>query len=298
MEYLRFTDLQEVTIDSYRRILYNYSDYMKKKGITSPKRTDILNYKEYLKKRVKSASIQKNIIVIRNFYKWYHIQGYGPNIAEGIKGARIEATFKREALSIEQSKKLLAKAKHLATKNICGKRNYAIVSLIITTGLRTIEIERSDVSDISKVGDLNVLYIQGKGHHDKDNYVKLSNEVYEIIMNYLKERNDDHEPLFINHSNNNKGTRLQTKTVSIVIKDLLRRIGIDSKNYTAHSLRHTVATTALMNGATLQQTQQLLRHSSIETTTIYAHNISRAENNLELEVSDLMFGNPNKKKKK
>ncbi len=291
-DYISFLDLKEITIKSYKKILYDYYEFISK--ITNlPNRADILKYKEDLKKRAKSATIQKYIVVLRNFYRWFHIQGYGANIAEGIKGAKIEATFKKEALSIKDARKLLLKAEQLSKKSIIDKRNYAIVALIMTTGLRTIEIERSDVGDIDLVEGNNVLYIMGKGHDDKDSFVKLSSETYDIIIDYLKDRNDNFEPLFINHSKQLYGTRIQTKTIRTTIKELLRRIGIDSKKYSAHSLRHTAATINLLSGASLEETQQLLRHKDISTTTIYSHHMNRSKNNSEFRVSDVLF---NKKK--
>ena len=55
----------------------------------------------------------------------------------------------------------------------------------------------------------------------------------------------------------------------------MRAAGIDSERLTAHSLRHSAITYSLLGGATLQEAQQLARHTSILTTTIYAHNINR-----------------------
>jgi site-specific recombinase XerD len=296
--YIDYLDLKPITKNSYKKILINYSNYLLKKKITRPTRTDIVNYKEYLKTKVKSASIQKTIVVIRNFYRWYSINGYGVNIAEGIKGVKIESTFKRESLTVEEAKKLLLRCKNSSTKSLEGKRNYAIIALLITTGLRTIEIERADVVDLNIVEGTHVLYIQGKGHDDKDDYVKLSQEVYSIIENYLIERNDNFEPLFINHARCSVNTRIKTRTIREVVKESLRMIGLDSKVYSAHSLRHSCATLNLLNGGSLEETKQMLRHKDISTTIIYSHHLARTQNNSELRVSEVLFDNQKKNKRK
>jgi site-specific recombinase XerD len=289
-KYLGYLDLKEITVNSYRKILYDYYDFIK--GIpTSATRSDVLKYKDSLKKRVKSASVQKYIVVVRNFYRWFHIEGYGQNIAEGIKGAKIEPTFKRQSLTLDEAKKLLLKAKQLSKKDIEGYRNYVLIALIMTTGLRTIEVERADVSDLGVIDGINVLWIMGKGHDDKDAYVKLSKAVHELIEEYLIKRSDDLEPLFLNHSSSHKNTRIKTRTVREVVKELLRRIGLDSKVYSAHSLRHTSATLLLLNGGTLEETQQMLRHKDISTTQIYNHSLQFRESNATITVSDILFGN-------
>ena len=59
------------------------------------------------------------------------------------------------------------------------------------------------------------------------------------------------------------------------MKDAMAREGIKSAKLTAHSLRHTAVTFALLGGATIQETQAMARHASINTTMIYAHNLDR-----------------------
>ncbi len=69
----------------------------------------------------------------------------------------------------------------------------------------------------------------------------------------------------------------------------MRAAGLDSERLTAHSLRHTAATLNLLAGGSVQETQQLLRHSNIGTTMIYAHNLERAANNSEARIAAALF---------
>lgn len=294
-EYIAYIDIKQSTKQSYKKILLAYEAYISNQTST-PNRSDILKYKEYLKENVRAASVQKYIVIIRNFYRWYHIEGYGANLAEGIKGAKIESNFKREALSIQEAKRLLTRARFLSHKSIIGKRNYALIALLLTTGLRTIEIERSDVMDISLIEHTKVLYVMGKGHDDKDSYVKLSETVYNIIQDYLMERSDSYEPLFITHQSKKHGTRIKTRTIRGVVKDLLRQIGIDNRKFSAHSLRHTTATISLLEGANIEETQSLLRHKNPSTTQIYIHRIDKMRGDVEQKVSDALFDHSKKKR--
>jgi site-specific recombinase XerD len=294
-EYIDYIDIKSATKQGYRKMLYEFALYVDRLP-NLPTRQDVMRYREQLKSRLKAASIQKHIVVIRNFYRWFHIEGYGANAAEGVKGMKIESNFKRESLSVEDSKKLLHRAKLLAKKDIIGKRNYALIALLITTGLRTIEIERSNVEDIGFIDNTQVLYIMGKGHDDKDAFVKLSPQVYAIIESYLIERQDEFKPLFINHCTRSKGENMQTRDVRQVVKELLRQIGIDNPKYSAHSLRHTTATLSLLEGAGIEETQQLLRHKDPATTQIYIYRIRKMKDHLEWKISDTLFGNDKHKK--
>ena len=195
-EYIDYMDRKQITKDSYKRILYKYYDYITTLTISNPKRNDVLKYKEYLLKNLGSASVQKHIVVLRGFYRYCKLNNYYDDITYEVRGMKIQPTFKRQALSIEDSKRLLQKAKQRA-KDVLGKRNYAIVALLLTTGLRSIEIERSDVYDLDIIDGSNVLFIMGKGRDSKDAFVKISNEVYEIIQDYLITRNDSNEALFL-----------------------------------------------------------------------------------------------------
>lgn len=287
-EYIDYMDRKQITKDSYKRILYKYYDYITTLTISNPKRNDVLKYKEYLLKNLGSASVQKHIVVLRGFYRYCKLNNYYDDITYEVRGMKIQPTFKRQALSIEDSKRLLQKAKQRA-KDVLGKRNYAIVALLLTTGLRSIEIERSDVYDLDIIDGSNVLFIMGKGRDSKDAFVKISNEVYEIIQDYLITRNDSHEALFLTHNNKNESKRLSTKIIRSAVKELLISIGYDSKAYSVHSLRHTFATTALIEGASLLETKEALRHSDVSTTQIYAHLVEKLKSNTYQKVSDALF---------
>jgi len=69
----------------------------------------------------------------------------------------------------------------------------------------------------------------------------------------------------------------------------MRAAGFNSERLTAHSLRHTAGTLNLLHGGTIQETQQLLRHSNINTTMIYLHNLNRANNHSEARIAAAIF---------
>ena len=292
--YVDTLDRKEITKSSYRSILYRWVNYLKSKRIYSPNKRDIIAYKEKIAKSTGSASIQKTIVVLRGFYKYLKLSGKYDDITYGVRGAKVEKVFKKNPLEVDEIIKLISKAKEESTISISHLRNYVIIVLMVTTGMRTIEVVRANISDLMIHKNKKRLYIQGKGRDGKDEYVKLSEEVYEAINDYLTERNDDYEPLFISHKGQ-VGSRLTTRTIRGIIKDLLRAIDIDDKRYSAHSLRHSLATILIKNAhGTLAEAQQILRHKDISTTEIYNHALLREENDGEIKVANLLLKGGNK----
>jgi integrase/recombinase XerC len=262
--------------------------YLAENGITEPTRETVISWREYLRAEHKPTTIQLYLTAIKLFFTWLEQEGLYKNIANKVKGVKIQKGHKKDSLTSNQSKEVLS---DIDTTTAKGKRDFAIVALLLTTGLRTIEIVRADVADLRTVGDSTVLFIQGKGRDEKSEYVKVAPQVEKALREYLKTRDslNDDEPLFTSTSNENKGERLTTRTISKIAKTSLVNAGLNSDRLTAHSFRHTAGTLALLNGAELTQVQQLLRHTNINTTMIYLHSIDRAKNNSEAIVADAIF---------
>ena len=83
---------------------------------------------------------------------------------------------------------------------------------------------------------------------------------------------------------------MTTRSISRVAKENLVAAGLESDRLTAHSLRHTAATLNLLNGGTVEETQQLLGHANIKTTLIYSHALERAKNESENRIAAAIFG--------
>jgi integrase/recombinase XerC len=115
--------------------------------------------------------------------------------------------------------------------------------------------------------------------------------VEQALRAYLKGRQGmkGTDPLFTSTSNNNRGGRVSTRTVSGLVKSRLVSAGYDSERLTAHSLRHTAATLNLLNGGSLEETQQLLRHGNLNTTMIYVHSMNRQKNESETRIAHAIF---------
>jgi integrase/recombinase XerD len=285
IRFINYLDASQKTVETYTRSIRQFFRYVCENEISQPTRDTVLAYREYLKADHKPSTVQNYIVAIRQFFSWTSQEGLYPNIADHVKGAKLDKNHKKDYLTSRQVKKVLEVAKSHS------KRDYAIMALMFTGGLRTIEVSRANIADLRTAGDTEVLYLQGKGHVEKTDYVKLIPEVEDAIRDYLSFRGnaDPTEPLFTSTSNNSKGKRISTRTISGIVKSALVEAGYNSETLTAHSTRHTAVTLALLGGQKLEEVQQFARHQNIQTTLIYAHNLERANNQCEATIARAIF---------
>jgi len=308
--FIEFLDVSEKTKQTYARAIKQFLSYIYDERVKQPTKKDVLAYKRQLKEEGKKpTTISSYIIAIRQLFNWTEEQGIYPNIARNVKGAKASKGHKKDYLTSDQAQHVLEMIVIQAEKQIKEakdkkkpqtsidrlelqkRRDFALVSLMLTTGLRTIEVARANIQDISIAGDSPALYIQGKGRESKDDFVKITPQIDYLIRDYLslRENKSDNEPLFTSTAHNGAGKRLSTKSISGMVKKSLVNAGYDSDRLTAHSLRHTTATLNLLSGGSIEETQQLLRHESISTTMIYNHSLERAKNQSEQRLSDMLF---------
>lgn len=286
--FIDFLDASPKTVATYTRATRQFAKWLSFNGITNPKRDDVLAYRDWLKQDHKPTTVQNYLVAVRLFFQWAATEGLYPNIAEHIKSVRLDREHKKDYLTSRQVKAVMSRIDRSTEQ---GLRDYAILALMFTGGLRTIEVSRANVEDLRTVGDSPVLYVQGKGREERTDYVKLMPEVDEAIRAYLARRGAvrGDEPLFASLSNNSAGQRLSTRSVSGMVKKAFQSAGFNSDKLTAHSTRHTAVTLALLGGQSLQDVQQFARHANITTTQIYAHNLDRAKNKCEATIAKAIF---------
>lgn len=287
--FISYLDAKPKTVQTYTRALKQFYVYLAENGIKSPQFEDIKAYRDYLNCSCKPTTVQAYIFTVRRFFEWAEQAGLYPNVAGKIKGATIDREPKKDYLTSEQAKAVLG---GIDRESLQGLRNYAIVALMITGGLRDIEVSRANIEDLRAVGDNTVIYLQGKGRDEKTEFVIIPHPVERAIREYLRARGtvSPTEPLFISLSNNSKGARMTTRSISAVAKGAMQYVGYDSEKLTAHSLRHTAVTLALIaNGGNIQEAQQFARHKNIATTQIYAHNLEKQNNQCSRLVANSIF---------
>lgn len=281
-DFLKSLDVSERSRATYARSLRQFILWLYETGRNTLElqREDILDYKEYLAESKSAYTVTLYLTSVRRLYQWLESQRVYPDITRGIKGAKKPRGFRKDTLSQDQLREAL-NAMELDTLE--SMRDYAIFNLMARTGLRAIEVSRALVEDIRMESGQEVLWVQGKGRDAKDDFVILTPEALEPIKNYLRARGavKKEEALFCSHSYRNTGDALTTRSISRVIKEALKRVGLEDSRLTAHSLRHTAISLSISGGASLQQAQAMARHTDSRTTLIYFHNLERISSGAE-----------------
>lgn len=287
-DYIAFLDATPRTVQTYTGNIRQFIKWTQRNGIQRPTRPDVIAYRDELRGRCKPSTVQAYITALRLFFSWTAQIGAYPNIAEHVKGAKLDSSHKKDYLTASQIKDIMDSIDTRAAK---GKRDYSMIALMVTGGLRDVEVARANVDDLKTLGGSTVLYLQGKGRDERTEYVKVVPAVERPLREYLRTRQEAKrkQPLFTSLSNNSKGERLSPKSISGIVKNRLIAAGYNSDRLTAHSLRHTAVTLSLIGGLPLEEVQQFARHKNISTTQIYAHNLERAQNRSEDTIAGSIF---------
>lgn len=286
----KFLEYSEINKNQSLKTLENYRHYLDRFGRFVGKDLDIGKidldmvdkYRLYLN-RLQDANNEPlltvktqayHVIALRAFLKYIvkqDIQSLAPDKIElGKMPGRTVDFLEREELeklfeAIDQTK-------------MTGKRDFAILRTLYSTGLRISELVRLNKDDINL--ESREFKVIGKG--SKYRIVFLSQDAAVAIGDYWASRKDDLKPAFINHGrgkkmdgmNLNERKRLTATMVQFVVRNYAKAAGI-VKKVTPHKLRHSFATELLKNGADIRSVQDMLGHSSITTTQIYTHLTNR-----------------------
>lgn len=149
-----------------------------------------------------------------------------------------------------------------------GLKDRTLFEVIYSSGLRVSEAAALKVRDLDF--RRREMIVHGKGNRDR--MVPFSKVAGEFLQIFLKSRLEDPED-WVFHGSRGRGTdeHIRSGGISERFRTLLRRFGMDRKEISTYSIRHSTATHLLENGANIRHVQELLGHKSIETTVRYTH---------------------------
>lgn len=282
-EYLSdFLDYLEVERGRSLKTIENYSHYLNRfidfTDDVQVKKIDvelISKWRQWLNRlkledgrEVSRTTQNYHLIAMRSFLKYLakrNILSLGPEKIELATTKRPQVSF----LTKEEIERLFSTVANIESP--IGRRDYAILSMLFSTGLRVSELTNLNVENINlQRGEFTV---RGKGQ--KDRPVFLTKGATIALERYLEGRHDKYEPLFIHYSGSKSEldgnyTRLTPRSIQRIVEKYAKAAGI-TKHVTPHTLRHSFATDLLINGADLRSVQSLLGHSNIATTQVYTH---------------------------
>ena len=276
--FLDFIDVSKKTKETYKANLKPFMLYIKENGIERPTRNDIINYREKISETLKPTTVNGYMIAVRQFFGWLEYMRLYPNITEKIKGVKIQNTHRKNALTKEQVKEMISIAKNL--------RDKCLLELLFTTGIRSNELKNSCIEDIKEINGKHILYILGKGKVEKDDFVVLSDNVFNDLKAYIGERTNGNIFISLRCKKNQNG--LENRQIRGIVKQYLKEIGLDSENYSCHSTRHTFINLAFELGNDLYTVSKEARHSNMHTTQIYLEEYNKLNSNISNQIGSLL----------
>jgi len=278
--FIDYLDVDQKTLKAYRVGINNLIGYLRDNNIKHPTRDDLIAFRNELREKYSSNTTNTYMIAVRALFKYLEVHKLYENICVDIKGAKYSVTPKKQVLTQEQAREIY--------NSLVDNREKCLFSLLISTGLRGIEVARAKLEDIQEYNNEIVLWVQCKKHDEKDEYVKLSSQVINDIKEYVGNRTTGN--IFISTSNENYGEGISTTSLRKIIKNIFKRFGLDSDTFSLHSMRRSSATIMYENGADIYSIQQVLHHKSSSTTTRYINAVTRNKNQNEYLVSNAIFG--------
>ncbi len=269
IEYLKeVKKTSENTVLSYERDLKKFNRYFTEQGIsnvTQITETGLNSYVLYLEKQgLKPATISRGIASLKAFFHFLQKEGYvSQDIAEELKAPKVEKKIPT-VLSKEETARLLNETKGNSPKEL---RDSAMLELLYATGIRVSELISLKMKDVN----LRMEYITCRDAN-KERTVPFGNIARESLQEYLVKGRPvlvtdvNSEYLFTNCS----GQAMSRQGFWKLVKHYGKKAGITAE-LTPHTLRHSFAVHLMSNGADLHSVQEMLGHSDISTTQIYAN---------------------------
>jgi integrase/recombinase XerC len=261
-------DLALSTVRAYRGDLEAFCRWYAPHRLEALTSVDLIGYRQYLsqERRLQPASVNRKLEALRRFCRWAHQHGrLRSNVAAEVKLARPVRGVRPAGLTEAEAHGLLRAAGQ--SPHGLGKRNYALLQVMLQTGLRVGEIAGLRISDVllrERAGTVRVRH--GKGR--KERQVPLNASARRGLSAYLKSRQGQHphDPLFCSET----GAAISVRSIQAMVSNLARRAKITRIPISAHTTRHTFALAFLQqNPGKLVELAALLGHESLDTTAIY-----------------------------
>ena len=280
------------TFFAYKNDIDQLVDFLKLKKVSLERVTKVhlKNFLKFLKNQnLKAKTLSRKISSIKLFFKFLNKRFDIQNRAESLIFPKLEQRLP-VYLTEEEIQKLLTAANKDGTAK--GIRNKVMIYLLYATGMRVSELVNLTIDQIHF--DTGFLRVLGKGN--KERLVPLPENVLELLKFYLKNvyykflpkgrffkfEEDEKQKNFILNSNiqednylfitiyRSKAKHLTRQAFWMLLKKILILSGI-KKKVSPHSLRHSLATHLLKNGANIRSLQMLLGHEQLATVQIYTH---------------------------
>lgn len=258
----------ENTRMSYNRDLHKLQVFLSDAGVTKVQAISKTNLNSYIlhleKNKMSPATVSRNIASIKAFYHFlFKERMVEEDISEDLKAPKVEKKLP-EIMTVDEVDRLLRQPAGESPKEL---RDKAMLELLYATGIRVSELISLELSDVNLKMGFVMCHDNGK-----ERVIPFGNEARLALIAYLEKAreamvlSEEEKALFVNCS----GKPMSRQGFWKLIKFYGEKAGITSE-ITPHTLRHSFAAHLVENGADLHSVQEMLGHSDISTTQIYAN---------------------------
>ena len=254
------------TISSYMRDLRQFASYTGERQLelTDVTETRVSTYLDFLSGQGKSpATVSRSLASIKGFYHYLVSKGVmEENPAAHVASVKSEKKLP-QVLTGKEVERLLAQPKCTDMK---GYRDKAMLELLYATGIRVTELISLNLTDVNLAGSF--IHCESKG---KERIIPLYPAAVDALAVYMQNirpkmiADINEQALFVNMN----GDRMSRQGFWKIVKSYQEKAHID-KDITPHTLRHSFAAHLLENGADLHSIQEMMGHSDISSTQVYA----------------------------
>ena len=277
--------LSENTIKSYKSDLSAFFSCFADKDMNDISRSDIEGFVVQLSKSGNSAASRaRKISSVKGFFKWaYENQMIEKDPSCSIPSTKV-AVKEARVMTREEVIELIncAKAEAYSSGKAEDFRNLAILSFMLSSGIRRSEVVEVKISDMNL--ESNAVIIHGKGNKERVAY--FNNSTAEIIGKYLDEKrpeisnSDKSEYLFPT----GQSEKMCAASINLIVDRYLKETGLKEKGYTVHDTRRAFATTVYQNTGDIVAVQRLLGHSTPSVTMRYIGANEESKRNAAMTV--------------
>jgi len=186
-DWLKFVkDKTPSTVQTYNKSIKRWFKYLRDNGISNPNRDTVVEYRDFLQAQVDAEKLSDNtarlyMTALKMFVRWLSFRGYTTNYADGVAGIKVDtSTHRKDALTADEGKKVLAAMQGLDEKSL---RDKTIVALMMSVALRSVEVVRLNYGNIVTRRGKMFLAVHGKGRSGKD-FVMLPPQINKMIEEY------------------------------------------------------------------------------------------------------------------
>jgi site-specific recombinase XerD len=274
---LRDQDLSPVTVRDYLHDLKRFRAWIEesrgrhRREISLRRLTTVqlINYRQHLLRveRLKAATINRKIQAVKKLFGWAQQKGHVKlDVSRELQFVRVGKRLRPKGLTEPEIQGLLRAAGQ--TSHGLAKRNYALLEVLLETGLRVGEVAGLRISDLALHDRSGVVRVrEGKGRKQRE--VPLNSQVRRALKLYLKGREPlrDEDYVFLSVRG---GKPLSLRTMQATVSELARRARITRMPVSPHTMRHCFALRYLKhNPGKLVELATLLGHESLDTTAVY-----------------------------